>query len=151
MIAMMNPKNPKKLSVERVNGAEIGVEFTRSAALILPEDSVIVGVVGINSISSITKSEMIIINIPRLNIVHFQSFFLKIPGSRIHRMSPIAGNTNNIYLIHSGRLNSVRVTVQPRRIVVSTRSANTTRVIRIVLSDGFSAILARSFIIKCED
>lgn len=151
MIAMMNPKNPKKLSVERVNGAEIGVEFTRSAALILPEDSVIVGVVGINSTSSITKSEMIIIDIPSPNIVHFQSFFLKIPGSRIHLMSPIVGNINRTYLIHSGRPNSVRVTVQPRRIVMSTRSANTTRVMRMVLSDGFSAILVRRFIIGILD
>ncbi len=114
IIIRINPKNPKKLSVESVNGTETGVDFVRSAILRLPVFTVATGVVTMISLSSIANNEMRIIVTPRPKTVHFQIFFRKTPGSKIPRISPIRGNTYSAYLISSGRPNSVRVTVQPK-------------------------------------
>ena len=96
------------------------------------------------------KSDIRIIAIPRPNTVHFQTFLRNMPGSRIPRMSPIAGNRKSPYITHVGSPNSVRVTDHPRRIVASTMRAKATRVIRIVLSVGFWASLETRFIMMIK-
>ena len=96
------------------------------------------------------KNDINTIAIPNPKIVHFQIFFRKIPGSNILRINPIIGNTKRIYLTCSGRLNSVRVTFHPRRIVARSKIAKTIRVIRIVLSDGFWTSLDMRLIIRIK-
>ena len=143
----MKPNIAKKVSVERVNGTSIALEVAmllRSIVVL----TVLVDVGITNCWSSIIKREIRIMLIPNPKIVHFQIFLRHTPGSIIPLINPIIGKMKRIYLTSSGRLNSVRVTFHPSAMTTKSKSANTVRVMRIVLSVGFWAILEMKFNIK---
>lgn len=86
---MVNPKKPKKLSVETLNGTSV---TTGEAATSIPEFVVGFGVTGTTEeVSSIRNNEYIIIATQRENTIHFQTRFWKSPGSNIPRIRPMIG------------------------------------------------------------
>jgi hypothetical protein len=135
----IDPKNQKKLSVERVKGVFTSDWIPRDPMLISP-DVVTGGSSGeIGVISSRNTREKISIRPPSPAIVYFHIFFRKSPISKTHRTIQISGNTKRTYLSSCGRLNWISVTCHPRRITRRRIIANPVLVARIWKSEGFAA------------
>lgn len=145
-----NPKNPNQLSVERWNASFDSAVFVMSAILIFDSPDTIwvfIGATSLFSISSMSMRDMSIIVDPSPTMIHFQIPFLTIPGSNIPRIRLIIGKKYSAYLISVGSPKFTVVTEYPKYITTISMSAKTTRTIRIFLSLGFCASLARVEII----